>query len=88
MREFDTTTRVGNGFVFDPFTAEDRVMALRRALSVHAEPSLWRSLQRNGMELDFGWRTSADGYDRLYGQALQRVEQGRIPTLESVRDTF
>jgi len=88
VREFDPITHEGNGFVFEPYTADDMVMALRRALATHAEPALWRILQRNGMARDSSWRAAADGYDRLYREALERVSLGRVPTLESVRDTF
>lgn len=88
VREFDPITREGNGFVFAPFEAEDMVMALRRALAVHAEPHLWEALQRNGMGQDFSWRASTDGYDRLYEEALERIAHGRVPTLETVRDSF
>jgi starch synthase len=88
VHEFDPITRVGNGFVFHAFAAEEMVMALRRALAVHAEPAMWRALQLNGMGHDFSWRAAAEGYDRLYQEALDRVARGRIPTLESVRDTF
>ena len=35
------------------FAADEMVMALRRALAVHAEQPLWRALQRNGMAADF-----------------------------------
>lgn len=88
VREFDPVTREGNGFVFQAFAADDMVMALRRALAVHGEPGLWRALQRNGMEQDFSWSVSADGYDHLYEEALHRIAQGRIPTLQTVRDSF
>jgi starch synthase len=88
VREFDPITRDGNGFVFQPFASEDMVMALRRALAVFGEPEHWRVLQRNGMSRDFSWRAAADGYDRLYEEALERIAQGRVPTLDSVRDTF
>jgi starch synthase len=88
VHEFDPVAREGNGFVFHAFEADEMVMALRRALSVHSEPALWRALQRNGMSADFGWRVAADGYDRLYEEALERVAQGRVPSLQSVRDTF
>jgi len=40
------------------------------------------------MGRDSGWRVAADGYDRLYAEARDRVSAGRVPTLESVRDTF
>ncbi len=88
VHEFDPVSREGNGFVFQAFSADDMVMALRRALALHGEPSLWRALQRNGMRQDFSWRTAADGYDHLYEEALARVASGRVPSLKTVRDTF
>ena len=88
VREFDPITREGNGFVFHDFASEEMVMALRRALAVHAEGELWEALQRNGMGQDFSWRASTDGYDRLYEEALARISHGRVPTLETVRDSF
>ena len=88
VHEFDPITREGNGFVFAGFSPDEMVMALRRALATHGEPELWRAVQRNGMLRDSSWRVAADGYDRLYAEALERVELGRVQTLESVRDTF
>jgi starch synthase len=88
VREFDPITRQGNGFVFEPYAPDDMVMALRRALATLAEPVLWQVVQRNGMARDSSWQVAADGYDRLYDEALERVRLGRVPTLESVRDTF
>jgi starch synthase len=88
VHEFDPITREGNGFVFEGFSADEMVMALRRALAAHGEPELWRAVQRNGMARDSSWRVAADGYDRLYAEAQDRVASGRIPSLESVRDTF
>jgi starch synthase len=88
VREFDPITREGNGFVFHAFSADEMMMALRRALAVHLETPLWRALQKNGMAHDFSWRAAADGYDRLYEEALERVTHGRVPTLDTVRDSF
>ena len=88
VREFDPITGEGNGFAFGPYTADAMVMALRRALATHGDAALWARVQRNGMARDSSWRVAADGYDRLYAEALDRVAAGRVPTLESVRDTF
>ncbi len=85
VEEFDIATRRGTGFLFGPYEAEAMVGALKRALAIQKQPELWRALQRNGMALDFSWRASADGYDRLYADAVARVRAGRVPTLESVR---
>ena len=88
VREFDPITREGNGFVFESFSADEMVMALRRALAAHGEPELWRTAQRNAMARDSNWRVAADGYDRLYAEALERVASGRVPSLASVQDSF
>jgi starch synthase len=83
--EFDAATRAGTGFVFERYEAGEMVAALRRALTLFRRPEPWRALQRNGMARDFSWRASADGYDRLYADALARVRAGHVPTLDSVR---
>jgi starch synthase len=88
VREFDPITGEGNGFAFEAYSADAMIMALRRALATHGDAALWARVQRNGMARDSGWRVAADGYDRLYAEALERVSAGRVPTLESVRDTF
>jgi starch synthase len=85
VREFDPITREGNGFTFERFDAHEMVQTLRRALAFHRQPELWRTLQRNGMQHDFSWRASADGYDALYAEARARVAAGNVPTLESAR---
>jgi len=87
VQDFDPVTRQGNGFVFQRYDAAEMVHALRRALTVYRQPHLWGQVQSNGMASDFSWRKSADGYDRLYFEARERLEAGAIPTLESVRAT-
>jgi starch synthase len=85
VEEFDLATRTGNGFLFQRYEPADLVAALKRALAIYRQRELWSALQKNGMSRDFSWRASADGYDRLYEAARDRVAQGRIPTLDSVR---
>jgi starch synthase len=85
VQDFDPVTRQGNGFVFQRYEAGEMVNALRRGLTVFRQPHLWAQLRDNAMAADFSWRKSADGYDRLYAEALERVRGGDVPTLESVR---
>jgi starch synthase len=85
VEEFDPLTQTGTGFRFEEFEAEEMMEALRRALAIYRQPELWLRLQRNGMTRDFSWRASADGYDRIYADALDRVASGRAITLEAVR---
>ena len=88
VHDFDPATRRGDGFVFHRYEAAEMIAALRRAFTVYRQPHLWSQLRGNGMACDFSWRRSADGYDDLYAQARGRVEAGRVPTLESVRQTI
>ena len=88
VEEFDVLSGAGTGFLFQRYEAAEMVAALKRALAIHRQPELWRALQRNGMTRDHSWRASADGYDRMYDEARERVAAGRIPTLESVRATI
>jgi len=85
VQDFDPTTRQGTGFVFERYEAADMMNALRRALTVHRQPHLWADLRANGMAQDHSWTKSAEGYDELYTEAMERVRRGDVPTLESVR---
>ncbi len=85
VRDFDPMTREGHGFTFQRYDAGEMMNALKRALTIHRQPHLWAQLRANGMALDHSWRRSAEGYERLYAEALERVRAGSIPTLESVR---
>jgi starch synthase len=85
VEDFDPATRKGTGFVFHRYEAGEMIAALRRAFTVYRQPHLWSQLRANGMARDFSWRRAADGYDRLYAEAIAKLEGGRVPTLESVR---
>jgi starch synthase len=85
VEDFDPRTHEGTGFVFQRYEAGEMVAALRRGLTAWRQPAVWAELVRRGMGSDFSWRVSADGYDRLYADALERVREGSVPTLDSVR---
>ena len=85
VEEFDPRTQQGNGVVFHRFEALEMVSAMRRALAFHRQPELWSRLQRNGMDRDFSWRRCAEGYDRIYALARERVASGQMRTLETFR---
>ena len=85
VEEFDPLTGQGTGFLFQHFEAAEMVAALRHALAIQRQPTLWRALQQNGMSRDFSWRASADAYDRLYTEVRERVRTKGMPTLEDVR---
>ena len=56
--------------MFEAYSADAMVMALRRALATHGDAALWARVQRNGMARDFGWDASAMQYVRVYETAL------------------
>jgi starch synthase len=69
--EFDPERRTGTGFVFDAFSVDALLVAVRRAASVHRQPALWKALVRNAMAEDFSWESSAREYVTLYAKALK-----------------
>jgi starch synthase len=59
------------GFLFQEAKAAALAETIRRALKLYENESNWRSLQRNGMRVDFSWRQSALQYANLYMRLLQ-----------------
>jgi starch synthase len=58
-----------NGFVFEAYTPDALWEAIRRALDVFRNPTLWRTLMQTGMRADFSWNRSARRYVELYERA-------------------
>ncbi|MEY4684117.1 MAG: hypothetical protein RLZ25_576, partial [Pseudomonadota bacterium] len=65
------------GIVFDEATPEAFFEAVERALSLYAQKGLWQSIQKNGMQKDFAWETSARQYLDLYDAALGDLRSSR-----------
>src|SRR5512144_2063094 len=76
VAEFDPARRTGTGFVFDPFTPDALLAAVRRAASTFRQPSVWKALVKNAMAEDFSWDASAREYVTLYRKAL-KARSGR-----------
>ena len=57
---------VATGFVFDEPTVEGFLDAIKRALALYRQASVWRRLQQNGMRQRFDWSASANHYLSLY----------------------
>ncbi|HVJ60946.1 MAG TPA: glycosyltransferase, partial [Burkholderiaceae bacterium] len=64
--------RTATGFMFADARVDALLGAVRRACDAWADGATWRRLQQNGMRRDFGWRTSAQAYLRLYEELVQR----------------
>ena len=69
IEPFDRATGRGTGFKFSEYSGEALLGALREALAVYADKTLWRRVQTNGMAKDFSWNASALEYGRLYDVA-------------------
>jgi starch synthase len=68
---FNPATGSGTGFVFEHFTADGLRWALARALEAWRHPEQWRTLQQNGMAMDFSWDIQAERYVDLYRHLLR-----------------
>ena len=54
------------GFVFDDFSVEGLRAALLLAFDLKAQPVVWKTVQKNAMQLRFDWRVVAERYVALY----------------------
>ena len=68
VAEFDPKTGNGNGFVFEPYRAEDLLAALARMIAVFKNREQWRKLMANCFAADFSWDKSARIYMNWYEQ--------------------
>ncbi len=70
----DTVADGVTGFLFDEYSAGAFWQALLRALNVYRnDKASWVRIQQTGMEADFSWDRSAQGYEELYQWAISRV---------------
>lgn len=73
VRALDPASDTGNGFLFEGYTAEEMLGALRRAIDVyHSDPGAWHRLRVRGMLEDHSWHASARAYLTLYEGLAQR----------------
>jgi starch synthase len=62
---------VATGVQFAPVTAGMLELALRRTVALYREPSVWHTLQENGMAAEVSWRGSARQYATLYRELVE-----------------
>jgi starch synthase len=62
----DLADKQGYGISFDNAAVGDITNAVYRALELHQEKKVFRSLRKKIMELDFTWHRSAEEYSTLY----------------------
>jgi len=62
---------VATGVQFAPVNAGTLNMALRRIVALYREPSIWHTLQENGMAAEVSWRGPARQYAALYRELVE-----------------
>lgn len=71
VQDYDAENDTGVGFVFEEYSADAMMNAVRRAVEAFGDEKAWARLVRRGMELDFSWGASAAKYAELYGRAAK-----------------
>ncbi len=56
----------GNGFSFAPYSGQDMLYTIRRALAFYRDTAKWEKLTRTAMACDFSWNESAKEYLEIY----------------------
>jgi starch synthase len=67
--------RPGTGFLFDRPDKAGLLEALNQAVSFWHIPEQWQAIMRRGMEQDFSWAHTAQGYEELYQQAISHQQE-------------
>jgi starch synthase len=73
VQNVDPESGTGTGFTFDEYTPRALLGALRRALDLFEDRTIWRRIQKAGMRRDFSWDASAREYVAVYQRAAHRV---------------
>ena len=73
VQDYNFETGKGNGFVFEEYTGEALLGAIRRALTLYQKKRPWKKLMTEIMQIDHSWASAA----RKYVQAYERVQARR-----------
>ncbi len=71
VKDYDSHSGTGTGFVFTDYKPQALLHALERALRVFNDPREWTILCRRAMSMNFSWERSAEHYDELYQKLTQ-----------------
>ncbi|MFN3135590.1 MAG: starch synthase, partial [Candidatus Kryptonium sp.] len=64
-------------FLFEKYSGQDLLRALKKALSVYKNKKAWLKLMKNGMMKDFSWAVSASKYVELYQKVVAPQKKAR-----------
>ncbi|HET8570239.1 MAG TPA: glycogen/starch synthase [Candidatus Limnocylindria bacterium] len=68
----DADAERGNGFSFEPYTADALLETVKRAIRAYRDAPRWDALRARGMREDHSWGASAKKYEQLYATAKTR----------------
>jgi starch synthase len=68
----DLGEKSGSGFIFHDYTPESLLGKLTEALSFFSDTERWQQIVTAAMARDFAWKQSAEEYDQLYRQLLDK----------------
>ena len=72
IHDFNPLTEEGTGFKFEKYNSSCLLEAIKRALQVYKNRTVWEKLMARGMAEDFSWEQAARDYVRVYEKALAK----------------
>jgi len=72
VQSFNDYTGDGNGFSFTNYNAPDLLYTVRRAVGFYRRPEIWNKFRVNAMKSDFSWYKSAQKYQDLYKNIIEK----------------
>ncbi len=70
VKQYCSINNVGNGFLFEEFTAESLEKAVDDAIRIYNNKEQWQRLVTNAMTEDFSWNASAKKYVAVYEELV------------------
>lgn len=71
VKEFDSETKKGCGFVFRKYTPESLLAAVKQANQIYYDKNSWKKLLERAMRMNFSWEVVAEKYNKLYEKLLE-----------------
>ncbi len=68
----DVADERGSGFIFHDYTVDSLLGKLNEAIACFNDGESWEQIVLAGMNRDFTWKNSAEEYDQLYRQLLEK----------------
>ena len=68
----DCSEERGSGFIFHEYTGDSLVGKLTEAIECFHDEESWEQIVTTAMNRDFTWKNSAEEYDHLYRQLLEK----------------